>query len=489
MLADDDVAHVRSQDVHGQGLERRPSQLVNERLSTTEWGRRIRKEVKVTSSDTEEWLQRQEQVFTRWINAKLSNAPPPLPSDVLVEELFSDLRDGLVLYYLLAVLSQGASVRLGKAQVRARLPPRLTRVGALTMRHDHWSDTLDHHHSSPSPPTYPHSQMGTLRIQHVQNVNIVLKYLCIFMTSDRQTLPDAVNIVDGHKTAILSLVWWIISNHNGAGFASDGQSLKKRTIEWAQQRLQGHFPIVSLKDDVFRDGRAFLALVSAADPYKFPYKPTDSAERNLHDAFEAAKQLYDVPILLTDPNDVMYEEAVMTYLSEMMPRLPTPGADDLATGTPAHLRSSYALNIDAIVMRLTTELSATGLAQYTDTIRQHAAELWITRAQGSASALLACLERLGVDVAEERVCVMKLLLDPALYPHPDAPPEVTLDRLSSELHHVGLGCHLALVRANLVELWCEREIGGAEGLDAYLIDMGVSDVEHRALLIELMLDP
>ena len=72
----------------------------------------------------------------------------------MVEELFEDVRDGLVLYYLLAVLSQGASVRLGKAQ------------------------------------------MGTLRIQHVQNVNIVLKYLRTFVATDRQTLPDAASIVD-----------------------------------------------------------------------------------------------------------------------------------------------------------------------------------------------------------------------------------------------------------------------------------------------------
>ena len=59
--------------------ERKPSQLVHERLSSTQWGRRIRKEANVVTSDTEEWLQQQEAVMTRWINAKLANAPPPLP--------------------------------------------------------------------------------------------------------------------------------------------------------------------------------------------------------------------------------------------------------------------------------------------------------------------------------------------------------------------------------------------------------------------------
>ena len=365
----------------------------------------------------------------------------------MVEELFDDVRDGLVLYYLLAVLSQGASVRLGKAQ------------------------------------------MGTLRIQHVQNVNIVLKYLRTFVATDRQTLPDAASIVDGQRNAILSLVWWIITHHSGAGFGSDGQAMRKRTIDWAQRQLAAYFPVTSLKDEVFRDGRAFLALVSSADPMRFPYTPCDSPARNLNDAFEAAKQLYDVPILLdaSDPDCAAYEQAVMTYLSEMMPRLGAAGSEVITI--PADLRSVYAFDTEEIAAQLAAELSSAGLTPYAEIVRQQTAQLWLARAQGSASALLTCLERLGVGDARDRVLMTRLLLDPGSYPEPNAPPTQSIEGIGAEMHRAGLARFIGLVRSHIVELWCEREIGGAEALDATLLDLGVADMEHRASCAEILLDP
>ena len=57
------------------------------------------------------------------------------------------------------------------------------------------------------------------------------------------------------------------------------------------------------------------------------------------------------------------------------------------------------------------------------------------------------------------------------------------------MHRAGLAHYIGLVRSHVVELWCEREIGGAEALDATLLDLGVADMEHRASCAEILLDP
>ena len=76
--------------------EKRRSVLVDERLGETEWGRMIRSQVRINQADQGEWIRFQKETFTRWINARLAAAPPPLRADVVVHDLFSDLRDGLI---------------------------------------------------------------------------------------------------------------------------------------------------------------------------------------------------------------------------------------------------------------------------------------------------------------------------------------------------------------------------------------------------------
>lgn len=80
-----------------------------------------------------------------------------------------------MLYYLVAVLSRGAIVAVGK----------------------------------------PH--VGETAVLALQNVSIVLRYLSQFLSNEREQLPDALHVVEGKPVAVLSLVWWIISHYDGAG--------------------------------------------------------------------------------------------------------------------------------------------------------------------------------------------------------------------------------------------------------------------------------
>lgn len=80
-----------------------------------------------------------------------------------------------MLYYLVAVLSRGAIIAVGK----------------------------------------PH--VGETDFLALQNVSIVIKYLSQFLTNEREQLPDALHVVEGKPLAVLSLIWWIISHYNEAG--------------------------------------------------------------------------------------------------------------------------------------------------------------------------------------------------------------------------------------------------------------------------------
>jgi len=134
---------------------KRRSVLVDERLGETAWGRKIRDSIRMNVSDPDAWIRYQKATFTRWINARLGAAPPPLRDDVVVGDLFVDLRDGLILYYLVAILSHRTSTAAGRPQV------------------------------------------GRGNIIAMHNVGMVLKYLARFLTSERQQLPDAAHVVEG----------------------------------------------------------------------------------------------------------------------------------------------------------------------------------------------------------------------------------------------------------------------------------------------------
>ncbi|KAJ8611318.1 hypothetical protein CTAYLR_006606 [Chrysophaeum taylorii] len=308
---------------------KRASMLMHERLGQSAWGRKIRTEVIMHESDTHEWVQYQKAAFTCWVNARLANAPEPMRRDIVVNDLFADMRNGLVLYYLVAVLSRGAIVAVGKPLV---------------------GDTV---------------------FLAMQNVSIVIKYLNQFLTNGRQQLPDAAHVVEGKPLAVLSLIWWIITHYSqDGGFDSNPISFKSTVLAWATRRAarvglepenrSRRRPLTSaadndvinddvINDDVInddddddgtlawndkcvQDGRLFLALLHATDPSRFAYDPSGDAEADLGKAFECvdihpearARASYNVPMIL-DPSvpECMHQEAlVLTYLSELRLSLP-----------------------------------------------------------------------------------------------------------------------------------------------------------------------
>lgn len=73
---------------------KRMSSLVHERLRQSEWGRKIMSEVHMHESDATAWVRYQKGAFTLWINARLANAPTPMTRDVVVSDLFRDMRNG-----------------------------------------------------------------------------------------------------------------------------------------------------------------------------------------------------------------------------------------------------------------------------------------------------------------------------------------------------------------------------------------------------------
>ena len=123
--------------------EKRRSLLVDERLGETEWGRMIRSQVTVNQYDQGESIRYEKETFTRWINASLAAAPPPLRNDVVVGDLFLDLRDGLVLYYLVALLSNRASAAVGRPHA-----PRRARGAGPGGRAAAWNSTTGPHQTS-----------------------------------------------------------------------------------------------------------------------------------------------------------------------------------------------------------------------------------------------------------------------------------------------------------------------------------------------------
>ena len=241
---------------------------MHERLGESEWGRRIRGEVNMKEYDAKAWVKYQKEAFTLWVNARLSSAPEPMRKDVKVTDLFRDMRNGLVLYYLVAVLSRGELAKMGK----------------------------------------PH--VGDSVFFAMQNVSLVLKYLSRFLVNERQQLPDAAHVVEGKPVAVLSLIWWIITHYDqqNGGFHSERTSFKSSLLQWAStttkdlmspedrrtRRLsrrkseeeRGNIltdedddelddVMLSCDESFIQDGRLFLALLHAADPENFPLIPRE----------------------------------------------------------------------------------------------------------------------------------------------------------------------------------------------------------------------
>ncbi|CAM9537578.1 unnamed protein product [Chrysoparadoxa australica] len=226
-----------------------------------------------------QWAQRQKKVFTNWINNKVAQKNMGLK----VEELFTDLQDGMVLYHLLEVLSKQSLRVLGKVKPERN------------------------------------------KIKKIANMNIVWRYLG---TTIKMVGIGPTDIVDGHVTLTLGMIWSLIVFFMGKDLGDAGEdlgTLKKRIMEWVQKRTK-HYPDINVTNftDSFADGKAFMAILNDASPDECPYDPAASPEENLERAFNDAERLYGVGKIL-DPSDnqcTADEKASITYLAELMKVMP-----------------------------------------------------------------------------------------------------------------------------------------------------------------------
>mmetsp|Transcript_20983 Transcript_20983/g.67589 ORF Transcript_20983/g.67589 Transcript_20983/m.67589 type:complete len:523 (-) Transcript_20983:970-2538(-) len=232
---------------------------------------------------------RHRRLFTNFVNAKLSERDDVPP----ITDIFEDLRDGRLLYALLEELSGQSLASLGRPTQKGKHGKPLT------------------------------------RIDHVANLSISFRYI-------KQTTKivgiGPGDVADGNEVLILGLLWSIIVFFaaKDLGGVENVSSLKKKILKWCQKRTEKNddVEIRNLKDS-FKDGRAFLAILHDVDP-DFEYEPSPVATtQNFNRAFEEAKQRYGVPKLLDGDDAECWrdDQSMVTYLSELMKRLPESAKD------------------------------------------------------------------------------------------------------------------------------------------------------------------
>ncbi|XP_020812650.1 spectrin beta chain, non-erythrocytic 1 isoform X1 [Drosophila serrata] len=226
----------------------------------------------------EERLHIQKKTFTKWMNSFLIKAK------MEVEDLFTDLADGIKLLKLLEIIS---SEKLGK----------------------------------------PNS--GRMRVHKIENVN---KSLAFLHTKVHLESIGAEDIVDGNPRLILGLIWTIILRFqiqeieidvDEENESSEKRSAKDALLLWCQRKTHG-YPGVNITDftNSWRSGLGFNALIHSHRPDLFEYSTIVNSKNsnldNLNHAFDTAANELGIPSLL-DAEDVDSarpdEKSILTYVA------------------------------------------------------------------------------------------------------------------------------------------------------------------------------
>ncbi|XP_017070971.2 spectrin beta chain, non-erythrocytic 1 isoform X2 [Drosophila eugracilis] len=226
----------------------------------------------------EERLHIQKKTFTKWMNSFLIKAK------MEVEDLFTDLADGIKLLKLLEIIS---SEKLGK----------------------------------------PNS--GRMRVHKIENVN---KSLAFLHTKVRLESIGAEDIVDGNPRLILGLIWTIILRFqiqeieidvDEENESSEKRSAKDALLLWCQRKTHG-YPGVNITDftNSWRSGLGFNALIHSHRPDLFEYSTIVNSKNsnldNLNHAFDTAANELGIPSLL-DAEDIDSarpdEKSILTYVA------------------------------------------------------------------------------------------------------------------------------------------------------------------------------
>jgi len=205
----------------------------------------------------------QKRTFTRWVNYHLSE------KKLKVNDLYTDLNDGLILITLLEVLT-------GKA-----IP-------------------------------YKYTKEPKIMIKKLENISFAIKYI------QMQAIPlvniDASDIHDGKKVAILGLIFSLISRYSVGGGEND-------LLAWVNKQIQpyNHIDLATNFTTSWQDGKILSALV---DSLKFGLIDTHNLKEPLGDtqkAMQKAEDNFQIPQLLDAADmvsDTPDEKANMTYIAQ-----------------------------------------------------------------------------------------------------------------------------------------------------------------------------
>jgi spectrin beta len=214
----------------------------------------------------------QKKTFTKWTNSFLSKA------GLKVNDLFTDLGDGMMLTKLLEIISG------------ERLPP----VG-----------------------------YGKLRINKIENIGRCIHFLQGKKVNLENIGPE--DIVDGNPRLILGLIWCIILRFQIQEIELQDESLEVRhaneaLLLWCQMKTKG-YPGVDVQNfhKSWKDGLAFNALIHKHRPDLIDWEGLEPGNNmaNLNNAFDVAEKDLGIPRLL-DAEDVNVlrpdERSVITQL-------------------------------------------------------------------------------------------------------------------------------------------------------------------------------
>ncbi|CAL1544282.1 unnamed protein product [Lymnaea stagnalis] len=230
----------------------------------------------------------QKKTFTNWMNTYLCKRIPPIK----VDNLFDDIKDGVVLLSLLEVLS-GEKLPMEKG-AKLRRPHHLANIS---------------------------TGLSFLERKKIKLVNI-----------------NATSIADGKPSIVLGLVWTIILYFQIEETinAVPGDGSNKKTLP-RQALLDRAESVLAYKYEIkdfgksWRDGVVFNALIHNIRPdlVDMDQIRRQQARVNLEHAFSTAESELGIPRLL-DPEDVDVdkpdEKSIMTYVAQILKAYPAAAA-------------------------------------------------------------------------------------------------------------------------------------------------------------------